>query len=72
MEGISGWHHSDNPLGPLYFCCGSYDDESGKRMMQKDIDDAIGILGMMLITFMVLCAIPILGMMIQGIVSLII
>ena len=40
--------------------------------MQKDINDAIGIIGMMLITFMVLCAIPILGMMIQGIVSLII
>ena len=39
--------------------------------MQNDINDAIGIIGMMLITFMVLCAIPILGMMIQGIASLI-
>ena len=71
MEGTFCRQYYANPVGPLYFCCGSYDDESGKRMMQKDIDDAVGIIGMMLITFMVLCAIPILGMMIQGIASLI-
>jgi len=72
MEGTFYRQYYADPVGPLYFYGCRHDDAGSERMMQKDIDDAIGIIGMMLITFMVLCAIPILGMMIQGIVSLII
>ena len=29
VEGVSGWHYSSDPLGPLYFCgCCPFDEGS--------------------------------------------
>ena len=59
MEGVSGWHYSDNPLGPLYFCCGSHDYAGGELMPLHEWRsvDELKFLGITLLLLLALCAI---------------
>jgi len=59
VEGISGWHYSGDPWGPLYFCGCCHDNEGSELMPLHEWRsvDELKFLGITLLILLALCAI---------------